>query len=215
MTSAPPSSTSVASSSSSSRPPSGAHTTTTTASHSSGSAPIVSRPSIRILNNHAYPSRSVSKSKSKSSQSLNSRPELITGSTIVPRGSISSLQRSHSASTSQRVGNGAPLIAPVPRQPSMAPVFMMDYQSQQTTPMTSQEFGHGSRIDRSSSASTIMNRQDDGRLRLEQEREYHKTRKWRTWTKSKALLLLANTIVRLSIRVSWLVFFTCRGGLGF
>lgn len=42
-----------------------------------------------------------------------------------------------------------------------------------------------------------MNRQEDGRLQLEQARAYYKSRKCITWTRSKLLLLLANIIVSL------------------
>ncbi|KAG0013129.1 hypothetical protein BGZ80_011272 [Entomortierella chlamydospora] len=48
------------------------------------------------------------------------------------------------------------------------------------------------------------NRQDEGRLRLEQEREYQKTRKLRTWTKSKVALLVANTLLFI-YSVGWTV----------
>ncbi|KAG0064638.1 hypothetical protein BGZ90_002109 [Linnemannia elongata] len=40
-----------------------------------------------------------------------------------------------------------------------------------------------------------MNRQEDGRLQLEQARAYYKSRKCITWTRSKLLLLLANIIL--------------------
>ncbi|KAF9292458.1 hypothetical protein BGZ68_005141 [Mortierella alpina] len=45
------------------------------------------------------------------------------------------------------------------------------------------------------------NRQDDARLKLEQEREYLKTRKLRSWTRSKVLLLLSNTLVIVKLMI--------------
>lgn len=87
-------------------------------------------------------------------------------------------------------------MAPIPRQPKMEPAFMKDYQlPEQTTPMTSQDFSFGRSFSRTSTMSTAMNRQDEGRLKLEQEREYLMARRWKTWTKSKVLLLLMNTIL--------------------
>ncbi|KAI7825994.1 Tetraspanin family-domain-containing protein [Gamsiella multidivaricata] len=43
--------------------------------------------------------------------------------------------------------------------------------------------------------SFTTNRQDDGRLQLEQEREFQNMRKFKTWTRSKVLLFLANSIL--------------------
>ncbi|KAF9933834.1 hypothetical protein FBU30_004230 [Linnemannia zychae] len=45
------------------------------------------------------------------------------------------------------------------------------------------------------SALFTMNRQDDGRIQLEQAREYYKSRKCLTWTRSKLLLMFSNTIL--------------------
>ncbi|KAI1311600.1 hypothetical protein EDD11_003340 [Mortierella claussenii] len=50
-------------------------------------------------------------------------------------------------------------------------------------------------IVRMGTMSPTMNRQDDGRLQLEQERAYQRARKLRTWTRSKVILLLANTLL--------------------
>lgn len=61
---------------------------------------------------------------------------------------------------------------------------------------------------RSSVMSFMLNRQDDGRLQLEQERLYHRKRILRTWTRSKFVLLLANTLVsnegRLQKKTRWM-----------
>lgn len=57
--------------------------------------------------------------------------------------------------------------------------------------------GHSQAMNQGGGGGFNMNRQDDARLQLEQARAYYKSRKCITWTRSKLLLLLANTIVRL------------------
>ncbi|KAF9585306.1 hypothetical protein BGW38_002976, partial [Lunasporangiospora selenospora] len=57
---------------------------------------------------------------------------------------------------------------------------------------------HG--MDMNASTGTIVgayqqSRQEDGRIQLEQEREYMSTRRLKTWTKSKIVLLLSNIIL--------------------
>jgi len=48
---------------------------------------------------------------------------------------------------------------------------------------------------RNSVLTLTQNRQDEGRMQLDKDRAYMKNRKLRTWTKSKFLLLVANTLV--------------------
>jgi hypothetical protein len=70
-------------------------------------------------------------------------------------------------------------------------------------------YGHSQSMNQGGGAGFSMNRQDDGRLQLEQARAYYKSRKCITWTRSKLLLLLANTIV------SFFFFSSCLFLLGF
>ncbi|KAF9328285.1 hypothetical protein BG006_008514 [Podila minutissima] len=60
---------------------------------------------------------------------------------------------------------------------------------------------------RNSVMSYSLNRQDDGRLQLEQERQYHRKRILWTWTRSKVVLLLANTLL-LGYSIAWTLVMT-------
>ncbi|KAG0292815.1 hypothetical protein BGZ96_003665, partial [Linnemannia gamsii] len=55
--------------------------------------------------------------------------------------------------------------------------------------------GHSQPMNQGGGVGFSNSRQDDGRLQLEQTRAYYKSRKCITWTRSKLLLLLANTIL--------------------
>ncbi|KAF9965909.1 hypothetical protein BGZ70_003813 [Mortierella alpina] len=88
-----------------------------------------------------------------------------------------------------------PNLAPSPLYPSMDPAFLKEQQLQQQMQLQGDGvLGDGIDI-LGIRLGLGTNRQDDARLQLEQEREYLKSRKWRSWTRSKILLLLSNTVL--------------------
>ncbi|KAI9241197.1 MAG: hypothetical protein BYD32DRAFT_85995 [Podila humilis] len=94
-----------------------------------------------------------------------------------------------------------PNLTPSPMFPSgvMDPVFMKEQQMQYSQGVGVIGGGgvprYSKEMHRNSMMSFILNRQDDGRLQLEQERQYQRKRILKTWTRSKFVLLLANTLV--------------------
>ncbi|KAG9063037.1 hypothetical protein KI688_004637 [Linnemannia hyalina] len=78
-----------------------------------------------------------------------------------------------------------PDLAPSPFYANMDPAFLKEQQLA----------GSGANMMGDGGGGFSMNRQDDGRLQLEQARAYYNSRKCITWTRSKFLLLLANIIL--------------------
>lgn len=77
----------------------------------------------------------------------------------------------------------------------MDPAFLKEQQLAGGTGLIGVGDGHSRPLNQGSGGGFSNSRQDDGRLQLEQARAYYKSRKCITWTRSKLLLLLANTIV--------------------
>lgn len=101
-----------------------------------------------------------------------------------------------------------PNLTPSPMFPSgvMDPVFMKEQQMQYSQGVGVIGGGgvprYSKEMHRNSMMSFILNRQDDGRLQLEQERQYQRKRILKTWTRSKFVLLLANTLL-LAYSIAW------------
>ncbi|KAF9170115.1 hypothetical protein BGX20_009408 [Mortierella sp. AD010] len=89
---------------------------------------------------------------------------------------------------------GETCLAPSLSYPNMDPAFIKENQMNNSL-SAEEKMAHDKSLTRTSTTNFSQNRQDEGRLRLEQEREYQKTRKLRTWTKSKAALLVSNTLL--------------------
>ncbi|KAG0295852.1 hypothetical protein BGZ97_004693, partial [Linnemannia gamsii] len=92
-----------------------------------------------------------------------------------------------------------PNLAPSPFYSNMDPAFLKEQQLAGGAGVNGVGdgggYGHSQSMNQGGGAGFSMNRQDDGRLQLEQARAYYKSRKCITWTRSKLLLLLANTIL--------------------
>ncbi|KAF9962635.1 hypothetical protein BGZ72_000055 [Mortierella alpina] len=130
------------------------------------------------------------------------------GSGLVARGSRSSLQLNLRTNHQQQNPTLAPTpshspggtwdgpnLAPSPLYPMMDPAFLKEQQLQQQMQLQGEcVIGDGIDILRNRIGLGTQ-RQDDARLQLEQEREYLKSRKSRSWTRSKVLLLLSNTLL--------------------
>ncbi|KAG0260395.1 hypothetical protein BG011_001924 [Mortierella polycephala] len=92
-----------------------------------------------------------------------------------------------------------PNLAPSPMFPIVDPAFLKEQEIQQQVQMQSGdrecEDVDVMEVVKANVGPTTV-RQDEARMKLEQERAYFQTRKWKTWTWSKIALLLANTISR-------------------
>ncbi|KAK3833418.1 MAG: hypothetical protein JOS17DRAFT_77389 [Linnemannia elongata] len=94
-----------------------------------------------------------------------------------------------------------PNLAPSPFYPNMDPAFLKEQQLAGGGVNAIGDsgggygLGHSQAMNQGGGGGFNMNRQDDARLQLEQARAYYKSRKCITWTRSKLLLLLANTIL--------------------
>ncbi|KAF9361020.1 hypothetical protein BGX26_006572 [Mortierella sp. AD094] len=149
--------------------------------------------------------------KTKSTASLRSR--------LVGKGSPSSLQLNSRTNQQSQYptmatspglspgGNwGDSCLAPSPLYPNMDPAFMKERQMNNSL-SAEEKMANDKQLARMGSMNFSTNRQDDGRLQLEQEREFQKTRKLCMWTKSKVVLFLANTLLFL-YSVGWTVVMT-------
>lgn len=160
--------------------------------------------------------RSQSQSQSQQGQSSSkeepSKPGTTATTQPAARASRSSLQLgrrasqlfnhspfSHSSSATTATGGGA--VGPLDEiylQPN--PMFLsIDKEQQQH--MNHRNTAHSRDQARNSAMTmTTQTRQDEGRMQLDKDRAYMKSHKLRTWTKSKLLLLVANTLVSVQLQ---------------
>ncbi|GJJ72951.1 hypothetical protein EMPS_05309 [Entomortierella parvispora] len=128
--------------------------------------------------------------KPSQSQPLTSQEQSSSPPQQPDRTSRSSLQHSPFSASLAGGGGDRPLNE-IYAQPN--PVFLYTEKDQQLShrhPVSAQDTAGNSVL-----TLAAQNRQDEGRLQLDKDRAYMKKHKLRTWTKSKFLLLLANTLL--------------------